>query len=535
MTLLINALLLFRWMPVVIKHKKLLAYMAIIQKTLAIFKLKVGTVRGISILTKIPKSTVHYQRQKIDERIEATGTDFWETELGHQFIIRLVVSSIFVFCLKSGNGAGRIKEYFELLEIDDYVPASQSSILNIIKRIESLILEYKKAAEEGVRQKVKEIELILGVDETWFDKMYLVCQELSSGYIFFETVAEKRDAATWNKQIKKKLFGLLPNAKIMYFVSDRAKALVNLAVVVHEVTSVADCFHFKYCINKLLCLALASKLRWAKASFATVSKNSSEAQVEITSEKYAQIQFYTDLYVETMGNISHIIHPFYQGNKTNTSDGAEMEINTEFSNIEQIVDNCQITDKYKLFRKAQQQVPDVTSVISLWHQMKEDKLAQMGLSDNIGLWFREYLLPKTYWELAIKKTKYAPTRDKLNQELQKIGQPNKNEPEVEGLSKNEIERLSNAAVDLCRKFQRTSSQVEGRNGYLSLINHNQRSFDDTRLKVLTVIHNFDTRGLDKKTPAERLFGDNLQFKPLANYIIDNFGDLPRPRNRYLSG
>ncbi|MCD4681613.1 MAG: DUF6399 domain-containing protein [Bacteroidales bacterium] len=236
-----------------------------------------------------------------------------------------------------------------------------------------------------------------------------------------------------------------------------------------------------------------------------------------------------------MRNISHIIHPFYQGNKINTSDMAEMEINTELSNIEQIVDDCKITDKYNLFSKAQQQVPDVVSVISLWHQMKEEKLAQMGLSDNIGKWFREYLLPKTYWKFAIKRTKHKPTRNKLNRELQKIGQANINEPEGEGLSKNEIEQLSEAAIDLCRKFQRASSQVEGRNGYLSLINHNQRSFDDTRLKVLTVVHNFGIRGLDQKTPAERLFGDNLQFKPLANYIIDNFGDLPRSRNRYLSG
>ena len=92
-----------------------------------------------------------------------------------------------------------------------------------------------------------------------------------------------------------------------------------------------------------------------------------------------------------------------------------------------------------------------------------------------------------------------------------------------------LEELIQKASDLCRKFQRASSQVEGRNGHLSLSNHNQRGFDSDRLKVLTAVHNYDTRGIDSKTPAQRLFGDKVQFESLPDYIIKNFGDLPMPR------
>ncbi|MCP3926449.1 MAG: hypothetical protein GY714_28135 [Desulfobacterales bacterium] len=87
------------------------------------------------------------------------------------------------------------------------------------------------------------------------------------------------------------------------------------------------------------------------------------------------------------------------------------------------------------------------------------------------------------------------------------------------------------ADELCRKFQRTSSQVEGRNGYLSMINHNQRSFDENRLKALTVIHNFDIRAWDGKTPAQRLFGDKIKHDKIIDYLIQNFGELPLPRKR----
>jgi len=108
-----------------------------------------------------------------------------------------------MFALKSGNGSGRLREFFELLELNHYTGVSETTILKIIKRVEALILSYKEAVESEMVEKVAEIKLILGVDETWFDKMYLVCQELSSGYIFVEDESKKRDADTWDSHIKK--------------------------------------------------------------------------------------------------------------------------------------------------------------------------------------------------------------------------------------------------------------------------------------------------------------------------------------------
>ncbi len=40
---------------------------------------------------------------------------------------------------------------------------------------------------------------------------------------------------------------------------------------------------------------------------------------------------------------------------------------------------------------------------------------------------------------------------------------------------------------------RSSSQTEGRNGYLAFINHDHRGFPKNRLQALTVIHNYDVR------------------------------------------
>jgi hypothetical protein len=179
--------------------------MRILKKIQTIFRGREKPIRQISEETGIPKSTVHYHKQKISQRIGASGVDFWETEKGMNFIIRLVIGAIYMFALKSGNGAGRLREFFELLKLDHYVGVSETTILKIVKEVERLILEYKKAVEAEITEKAEEIKVVLGVDETWFDSMYLVCQELSSGYIIFESPSEKRDAQTWDKQIKKTL------------------------------------------------------------------------------------------------------------------------------------------------------------------------------------------------------------------------------------------------------------------------------------------------------------------------------------------
>jgi len=47
-----------------------------------------------------------------------------------------------MFTLKSGNGAGRLREFFELLELGHYTGVSETTSLKIIKRVEDLILSY---------------------------------------------------------------------------------------------------------------------------------------------------------------------------------------------------------------------------------------------------------------------------------------------------------------------------------------------------------------------------------------------------------
>ena len=83
------------------------------------------------------------------------------------------------------------------------------------------------------------------------------------------------------------------------------------------------------------------------------------------------------------------------------------------------------------------------------------------------------------------------------------------------------------ATDQTKAFQRASSAVEGRNGSLSQLHHNQRGLPQPRYKVWTVLHNFDCRASDGTTPAARFFGRS--FPHLFETVLSRIEALPRPR------
>lgn len=280
-------------------------------------------------------------------------------------------------------------------------------------------------------------------------------------------------------------------------------------------------------------MALSSKLRSAQLNLTRLSNDNAceDNIIEIADSEYAAIQFHTDLYVESMANISQELHPYTAGNKAQSQENAMLQIEAALSNIEQIIDECKVKDTYNLFAKSKNQITDVTSVISLWHNFLADELQLLDVNAQVKKWFTDFLLPKTYWEQALRKTKYSVQRSYIKQQISICNSIDFQLSET--ISEQEYESLKDKALFLSIKFQRSSSQVEGRNGYLSQINHNQRSFDDTRLEVMTVIHNFDTRGIDNKTPAERLFGNKMNFESLFEFIIENIHELPRPRKRNI--
>jgi hypothetical protein len=89
------------------------------------------------------------------------------------------------------------------------------------------------------------------------------------------------------------------------------------------------------------------------------------------------------------------------------------------------------------------------------------------------------------------------------------------------------DQLHNEAKRLATVFQRSSSNVEGRNGYLSLRSHQLRGLDRPRKReCFTTIHNFFLTRPDGTTAAERFFGQ----KPRSIFaaILESVELAPAP-------
>ena len=84
--------------------------------------------------------------------------------------------------------------------------------------------------------------------------------------------------------------------------------------------------------------------------------------------------------------------------------------------------------------------------------------------------------------------------------------------------------------EMAEIFQRSSSCVEGRNGVLSLNYHCFHRLNERSLKVLTIIHNFDTRREDGTTAAERFF--EAKHENLFESLVTNVRIPGRPKRQH---
>lgn len=153
------------------------------------------SLQSASFQTGVPASTIAYHDKRRAKRASSSGTDQWDTAWGQYFLKRMIISVIYTFGIKGGVGAGRIAEHLGHLQLEGIAAVSESSLQRLTKEISANILWYKELVEAGLEKEasaeLSELKVVLGLDETWLDQMLLVCQELTSGYLFLKKTAKK--------------------------------------------------------------------------------------------------------------------------------------------------------------------------------------------------------------------------------------------------------------------------------------------------------------------------------------------------------
>jgi hypothetical protein len=167
--------------------------------------------------------------------------------------------------------------------------------------------------------------------------------------------------------------------------------------------------------------------------------------------------------------------------------------------------------------------------VDFWWLGVGQDLQQLAMTPMWTSWVEGRLLPLMYWQRQVSRTRCPRRKAKLLQTLEAVQDAFETDPFTAQLAPEVLESWKAWAAEQANAFQRASSALEGRNGYLAQMHHNQRGLPKRRYKVWTALHNFDCRASDGTTPASRFFRQS--FPDLFEVVLSQIDDLPRSRER----
>ena len=373
-----------------------------------------------------------------------------------------------------------------------------------------------------------------------FAVLYLF--DLSSGYLLLEDISDDRRFESWHAKTSPRLEAL--GIEVSHAISDRAKALIKLAVTGFECDSGADLFHAQQdlsrwlgikltrhtaTVEKQLNVAQAAEENALETKTTTMTERQALKEQSITARKnYDQARQVQTEYHENLQGISDDLHPFSLfDNSPNDAEKVTAGLEARAKAIEQLADQQGISDHKDVMKKFRNQLQPLAVSVNFWWHWVNETLQGLAVDKGMEDWLTTTLLPVVYWHRHLHHTQNRQSREKYRKAWTHASHTLEAHPFSATLSDSEIQRWLSWAEWMVRQFHRSSSAVEGRNGSLSQLYHNGRGLTPQRLSALTVIHNYGLQHEDGTTAARRLFG--TEHPDLFSWVLEQMGELPLAR------
>jgi Family of unknown function (DUF6399) len=501
--------------------------------------------RQAAALLEVPFSTMQsWQTQENRQEIEPELTEFISTPIGQKFLNRLVNAAHMAIRYSHGGIRG-LQEFLQLSKLDNFVASSEGALHAFVVRSEKHMLAFGASQEMLLVQSLKQRKITVALDEMFRGRHpCLVAIEIVSGYILLEKFTDDRSAATWVKELKPKLAKL--DVQLDQVVSDLCGGIRACAKELGAVHS-PDIFHSQQEITKATSAPLASQEESFKTALDDAEKKLEKAIKKHgeNSEKSKQARGVRNL--RRMGyearkerrnkvrvakkELGRAHHPInLQTGKLQTSNNVKDMFHKQLTIIEECAKEADLsTSCMKRLAKAGRAFNAIWEYMAYFLAFFVAYIRDLKLTPKQELFFQDVVFPLSYlymiWRRLSKKEReeLQPLRVRLEKEFEE-GQYSKGE-KAEWMVKGE---------ECAKKFQRSTSCVEGRNGVLSLYHHrfcrlNQRSY-----QALTVIHNFHLKRSDGRTAAMRFFDsehENLFESLVMNVCIPG---MPKKQSHCIS-
>ena len=335
--------------------------------------------------------------------------------------------------------------------------------------------------------------------------------------------------------------------EVLYLVSDRAKALIKLAHTGLRCPSIPDLFHLSHDLAKGYSLAIFGRLRQAKRDLEqakqrleTLQKNAQADSVQVAAGPGPGSSL-CHLGQSLAGGWPCLAAAPLPSCRASCIPGGlrtrparhRRRLRSSCEPSSRRSKRCCETNglpmKTDTLDKVHKQLAGISALVDLWWQTVRQDLTQLAMTPRWTQWAEDVLLPLMYWQEQLRRTRHPGQKAQIALVLQAVEEAFERHPCTRQLKPEVLAGWKAWAAEHAKAFQRASSAVEGRNGYLSQMQHNHRGLPARRYQVWTALHNFDCRAADGTTPASRFF--RRSFPDLFESVLSQIDELPMPRQR----
>lgn len=497
------------------------------------------SLRQAARALEVPRSTLQAWRayqERLDEHPAVIA--FFHSGPGLAFLHRLVLG-IHLVCTEMGAcGIRLVCLLLQLTGLDRFVGASYGTQQQVNRQVEEAIVAYRREESARLAQDMPPKAITVAKDETFTGGLCLVAMEPKSNYILLEQAAQGRDQDTWHALMEQALAGL--NCQVIQSTSDEAPGL--LAYVEHHLGAhhSPDLFHVQHELVKAVAGPLATKQRAAaKAATkaqerlaqgqgqlqgagdapakrrpgrppkATASLEQRAQEAQAARQEFERISAQREQVAQSIRRLGQAYH-FVDVERGVRRNGQLIaaDIHAQIDTIRTVAQHEGLSQAcVDRIDKAERVVPKMKATIEFVSGYVRQQVRQLDLTPPVSYAMHAHLIPSCYLE-RVAQTRTVHAGEPLRELAERLRTP-LYEPggALAALSEAEQSALQHQAQELAEVFQRSSSNVEGRNGYLSLRNHQLRGLDRPRKRdCLTAVHNFFLTRTDGTTAAERFFG-----------------------------
>ena len=485
----------------------------------------------------VPRTTLQAWRVW-QERLDScpqVGT-FFASGPGLAYLHRLVMA-LHVVCVEIGAcGIRLVCLFWQMTGRNRFVGASYGTQPQVNRRVEEAMVAYRQEEHTRLAQEMPTKDITLTQDETFTGGLCLVGREPVRNSSLLEHTAAARDQDTWKALMASVLAQLKGN--VIQSTSDEAPGL--LAYVEHPlgVHHSPALFHGQHALSKAVTAPLAVKQRAAAKAVAQAEEtlkrvheplaNGAPAKrgpgrppkappgleqaaqdVALARHEPQRLTGQREQVTQSLRALGSAYH-FVDLERGVRRNGKLMagDIQQHIDTIRTIAHQAGLSETcLERLAKAERVVPTMHATIEFVSGYVRQQVRQLDLAQTASYAMHAPLIPSYDLE-RVASPRTVPQGEPLRALAERLRTP-LFEPggALSHLPLAEQSQLKAEATKLADVFQRSSSNVEGRNGYLSLRNHQLRGLDRPRKReCLTAVHNFLLTRPDGTTAAERFFG-----------------------------